>query len=140
MINLCCSDDVHDDLDDDDDPTSLLLDTPTVSVVALKLFIAAQLITVEAHLRFEKDDCNFILVRKEVSYRTCAMYCRGSRGRAPPRGKRTPKGLCLRFLSGGGEPEQPFQVLVSTHPPCVTHQHGGRAGGRVCHVAERVES
>ena len=52
MINLCCSDDVHDDLDDDDDPTSLLFDTPTVSVVALKLFIAAQLITVEAHLRF----------------------------------------------------------------------------------------
>ena len=49
MINLCCSDD---DLDNDDDPTSLLLDTPTVSIVALKLFIAAQLITVEAHLRF----------------------------------------------------------------------------------------
>ena len=49
MINLCCSDD---DLDDDDDPTSLLLDTPTVSIVALKVFIATQLITVEAHLRF----------------------------------------------------------------------------------------
>ena len=27
-----CSDDVHDDLDDDDDPTSLLLDTPTVGL------------------------------------------------------------------------------------------------------------
>ena len=68
MINLCCSDDVHDDLDDDDDPTSLLLDTPTVSIVALKLFIAAQLITVEAHLRFEKDDCNFILATSWLSF------------------------------------------------------------------------
>ena len=68
MINLCCSDDVHDELDDDDDPTCLLLDTPTVSVVALKLFIAAQLITVEAHLRFEKDDCNFILATSWLSF------------------------------------------------------------------------